>query len=87
MSERERGLRDSERPAQADAVGDRPENKGADGAREEHQRQLPSSVGLAAAVRDDPERDEREEAEPRDAPQGDHDRQERHRAEVVPPAG
>ncbi len=79
----ERRLGHEQRAPQPDAVGDRPEHEGADRAGHEHQRELAAPLRRRPAVGDDPERHEREQREPGDAPKPDYEGEQEHRAGIV----
>src|SRR5919204_665110 len=77
-----RTARDQHRAA-AEAVRERPGREGADPAGKQHQRQEMVAVSLRVAQRDLPERDERDQAKPRDATEGNHAQEEHERADSV----
>ena len=84
---REQRLRDDERPAEADPVGDRAEQRAfptAPASSIRKSSRFPSAFECPSEY--DPERDEREQREPGDAAQRDHDAEQRHRPSPVVPA-
>ncbi len=71
------------RATQADPVGEAADDERADGTGEEHRGEQVVPVRLRVPLRDPPERHERDQAEPGDAPHRDHSREEPHRAPAV----
>jgi hypothetical protein len=71
--------------APADPVGDRPRGQRPQPAGEQHQREQVASLRLRMAERDLPERDERDQAEPGGAAEGDQPEQQCERLLAGPP--